>query len=188
MSFMIHLHLNLISPQKKSGLNRLIKFLFTKDILEMVVFVSAIIAIALLWSWLILTEEFTGLSESAVLVNRSYTSYNQEVRAANKTINNLYDSSEGFVPIVPRLLELIKIMPPNVRLAALNLDRRQNELVFSGTAQTRDALINFQNIVKTIPWLEKITCPPSQLFQKEDINFEIKAELKNWPPLRLAPN
>jgi Tfp pilus assembly protein PilN len=174
-NMLLNTTINLLSKQKRGRLEHLIKFIFIRDILEIVLLVYSVLAIILLWSWLVLQENFNNLAESSVLVNREYSKYNQEIRQVNGDIRNFNQAAKYYSPITPKLTEIINTLPEDIKLNSLELSRAQNKIVLSGTALTRDALLNYQKTLKQISWLENIETPTSQLFQKENINFEVKA-------------
>ena len=170
--------INLLSKDKRTRLEHLTKFIFVRDILEIVLLVYAILAIVLVWSWMVLQEDFNNLAESSVLVNREYSKYNQEIKQVNTTIRNFNQASKYYLPISPKLSEIINFLPKEIKLSSLEFDRTQNKITLSGVALTRDALLQYQTILKSTPWLENIETPTSQLFQKENISFEVKANTK----------
>ena len=172
---------NLLPDRKKDGLEKLIKFLFCKEILEMILLVAAFLSMTLLWGWIILQEHFTSLSASALLVNKEFSRYNQEVQKINFTIKTLKSSSFGFSPISTKIVDFINKLPPDIKITSLNFSRENGIFAISGVAKTRTALLNLQNLLQKFDWLEQVQSPTSQLFQKENINFEIKAKTKNIP-------
>lgn len=183
---MMELNLNILSPTKKKKLSGIVNFIFIKNLLEIATFTTALMAIVLLWSWMTLIDSYKNLSESAILVNKEYGSYNQEIRAINKTLHEAGVAAQGYIPNLNPVLEIINIIPPDIIINAMEIDRETQTLIISGTAKTRDALLNFSDVIKKITWLEQTAAPTSQLFQKENINFEMKAKLKGFPILKKA--
>ena len=179
--------INLLPTRKKENLQKLIRFIFFKEILEVVLLVAAFLAMTMLWGWILLQEQFNYLSQSALLVNKEFSRYNQEVRKINFTIKALNASSQKFSPLTPRLKELIDTTPSDIKISSLNINREVGTFQISGTAQTRDSLLNFQNILKNYDWLDNLETPTSQLFQKDNINFEIKGKTKNIPLIAQDP-
>lgn len=172
------LNLNLLSPAKKNGNEHVIRFIFIKNMLEISLFVAAILAIALLLSWKILQDDFNNLAGSAILVNQEFSSYNQEIRKINQINRNIVSAGKTFQPITAELVELAEITPPGVKLSSLNLDKPNLKLILSGMAKNRDDLLNYQEQIKKILWVDEIETPSSQLFQKENINFEFSIMIK----------
>ncbi len=175
---MMILNLNLLSPVKKTRNEHVIRFLFIKNMLEVSLFVAAIVATALLLSWLVLQDDFNNLSGSSILINQGFSGYNQEIRKINQTNRNIVLAGQDFQPITAKLLELTNTMPVGIKLSSLNLERTELKLVLSGAAKTRDNLLDYQEKIKKISWVEKIDTQASQLFQKENINFEFTITIK----------
>jgi len=175
---MMILNLNLLSPIKKYRNEHVVRFLFIKNMLEMSLFVIAIIATSLLLSWIVLQDDFNNLSSSSILVNQGMTGYNQEVRKINQINRAVVLAGEHFNSVTTELLELVNAVPTGIKLSSLNLDRPSFKLILSGTAKDRNDLLNYQEKIKEISWVEKIDTPASQLFQKENINFEFTITIK----------
>ena len=176
--------LNLLPPIRKTRLDRLTKFLFIKNLLEFVIIAAAVIAIVLLWGWIILIDEFNSLAQSSLEIGRDYASYNSEVRRVNRMIRSVDDSADGYLAITPKLLEIISSTPAHVRINSLDIDRPNKKIIISGTALSRNDLLNYQEILKKTDWMEPAAMPNTQLLQKANVNFEYQTKLKNWPPPR----
>lgn len=172
------LNLNLLSPQKKIRNEHVTRFLFIKNMLEVTLFVIAIIANALLLSWIVMQNNFNNLSSSAILVNQGFSSYNQEIYKINQIDRSIVTAGKYFNPIIPQLLEFTKTVPNGIKLSSINWDRLNLKLIISGTAKNRNDLLNYQEEIKKITWIEKIETPSSQILQKENINFEFTITLK----------
>lgn len=175
---MVKLNLNLLPPSKKTSLARLVHFLLAKDVLELTLATCAILAIALVWSWFFFQNNFADLASSTTLVNRESYAYQQDVRVINKLIQDVNSASKEYRATMLTLMELIYITPKDIKINSLQLDRRNNTFSLAGSALTRTALLKYQDLLKTIPWIEEIETPVSQLLQKENINFEFKTKLK----------
>ncbi len=176
---MMNINLNLLPVAKKNRLEYIINFLLTKDILEMVILIGSVLAVVLLWSWIFLENDFAVLAETATAVNREYYTYNQNVKNINNLVRDINLANQNFIPTAPKLKELINSLPNDIKINSLQLDRHAQTLVITGTALTRSALLQYQDILNGISWLTQVETPTSQLFQKDNINFEFRAKLKN---------
>jgi hypothetical protein len=184
---MMSLQLNLLSPEKKTNLLNLARFLFLKEMLEFLIFTLAILAIMMLCGWYVLAGIFSDVTESALVVNRETPTINQDVRRLNYNTKNLVAAGKEFYPLTPRLLDIINSLPPTIKLNAISINRETNSITINGTAETRDDLLNYQTIIASIPWMNSASSPASQLFQKDNINFDLHATLVNFPPLKSSP-
>lgn len=180
------LSLNVLSEFKKNRLKSLVRFLFTKNLLEIVLLISSLLAMALLLGWLTLVQEFSAASASALSIGREHFGHNQEIKRINSVIQSVTQSGKDFAPLSPYVSELLGHLPADVRLTSLTIDRRQRLLKLSGVAKNRSALIAFKDALPALTWIERIESPASQLLQKENTPFEISAQLK-LPALNVAP-
>jgi Tfp pilus assembly protein PilN len=177
---MMNIDLNLLPVAKKGRLEYIVNFLLIKDILELIILIGSVLASTLIWSWVFLEKDFAILAESAAAINREYYTYNQDVKNINNLVRSVNLANQNFTPITPKLKELISSLPYDIKINSLNINRPAQTLTISGTALTRSALIHYQDVLNQIPWITKVETPASQLFQKENINFEFKAQLKNF--------
>jgi hypothetical protein len=185
---MMSLHINLLPPVKKTKLNALTKFLFTKELLEMVLFTCAILAIMHLLAWYVLQNAVKDLTESSLLINHAPPTANQEVRQTNALIRSLAAAGAGYQQMTPKIIELATMLPPEIKLNSLSFDRVSRICTFTGTALTRDDLLHFNQVLQTIPWLKNPSNPSSRLFQKDNIDFEVTATVADFAPLSVNFN
>lgn len=171
------INFNLLSAAKKNRLEYVINFLLIKDILELIIIIGSILAATLIWSWIFLENNFANLAASAAAINREYYTYNQDIKTINNVTRGINLANQNFTPITQKIKDLIFVLPNDIKLSSVQVDRRAQMLVISGTALTRSALINYQDVLNKISWITRVETPASQLFQKENINFEFKAQL-----------
>ncbi|TSC84365.1 MAG: Uncharacterized protein G01um101413_660 [Parcubacteria group bacterium Gr01-1014_13] len=176
---MMNIDLNLLPVMKKNRLEYVVNFLLIKDILELIIFIGSILATTLIWGWIFLEKDFAILAESAAAINREYYTYNQDVKNINNLIRSINLANQNFAPVTPKLKELINSLPYDIKINSLSINRPAQTLTINGTAITRSALLRYQDVLNQITWISKVETPASQLFQKENVNFEFKAQLKN---------
>lgn len=175
---MMNINLNLLPNSKKIRLDTTMNFLFIKHILELFLLVVAAMTAVLVWGWLFLENDFENLAKTAALINREYYTYNQDAKNINDLVKNVNLSSKGFSPIGPRLKDISATLPNDVKISSLQIDIQTQSIIINGTALSREALLHYQEILNGITWITDVETPVSQLFQKENVNFEFKAKLK----------
>ena len=171
--------INLLPDNKKTNLKTLVQFIFARDLLEMSLLFYTLLATVFIWSWLTLLDEYNNTAQSSTLVSRENSARSQTVRENNNILRQFNRSATGYVVLTPKLTEIISTLPVDIKLSAVNFGQGQKQLLLSGTARTRLALLNYEKIVRGYTWLQNVSTPISQLFEKENISFEIKAELKS---------
>ena len=71
--------------------------------------------------------------------------------------------------------------PDDIQLHEYNLDYITHELVLTGTADTREALVAYQQIVHDIPGVTEVYLPLNDITSKEHIAFTIQATYETAP-------
>jgi len=180
--------INLLPPSKKTRLKKLVKFILAQNILEWSVLTFSFLAIFILWGWMTLQTQFNYLTSSTLLIDRERIADSEDIKSININSRGLSEAGRDFAVMTDKFLELAEAVPADVRLSSLDIDRQSGATVLNGTARTRDALLNYQDILNGVSWMAGIESPISQLFQRENINFEFKSDLKGFPPLRTEQN
>lgn len=178
------LHLNLLETTKREKLERLVKFLFTKNILEIILLFVTLIALTLAWAWLTLRDQSRTILAPTQVTNPEYTLYDADVQKINSLVRSIAQAGMGYTTTSEKIFLLMNALPPDIRLNSLDFDRKNNTLTLNGVAKTRDALLQLQEVLRTTPWIDKSSAPTSQLFTASDVAFEIKSTLKGFPALR----
>lgn len=177
-------HLNLLPPDKKKKFVNLVHFIFIKELLEFVILTTTFLTIIHLLGLLVLSQTLTDLASSSLVVSREYNHVELEVRHINTVVRAITLSGQSHTQFTPKLLEFIAAVPRSITIQALNIDRTTNSLTVVGVATTREDLLDYQKILKSLSWANTVAAPISQLFQKENISFEIHGTLKNFAPLK----
>lgn len=181
---MLSLRINLLSPDKRHSFKSLMKFLFVKEMLEFAILTASMLAMMYLFAWWVLAQAMSDVVSSSLLVNREAPPINKDIQELNRQTKNINLSSQDFYPLSHLIFELSNVLPSDIKLVGVEFDRQKNSVTISGTAATRDALLNFQKVVSDLKWIVAVTAPTSQLFQKENITFEIKGSLQGVPIIR----
>lgn len=177
---MNHLHLNLISMEKKKRFGKLIQYIFLKELLEFVLLTATVLATIHLLGYWVVTQTLNDLAVSSLLVNREQTAVNRDIRKINKLNKDMVSSGEQYVEFTPKVVELIQVIPPSITIHAMEIRRANNGFLLAGVADTRQALLDFQESLGKVSWLTNVSAPTSQLFQKTNVGFEIRGQLKGF--------
>lgn len=175
---MIVIHLNLLAPLKKAKFSALVRYLFVKENLELVMLTAALLAITHLWGWLLLTNVLTDLAQTTTNVGRKFTAHNQQVRGFNRLMKQITLTGENFKPTIPFILDIAKTLPADIKLTTLDFNSSKRTITLTGLADTRDALLGYHKTLRSLPWIANVNTPASELFQKDNISFTIEAALK----------
>jgi len=174
---MIPHRLNLLSPEKRQHLKRMINFQFTKNLLEVLVFFLSIICISLLGGQWTLEDYFNKLADHVVTISNRYGESNQQIKTINQQITQIELVQKEYYSWTPRLVELSSVIPTGVTLDSLSLNQKTGELTLTGGALARNNLLDLKKQLETLDWIDVINIPPTQLTEKTNIKFSLSSKI-----------
>lgn len=173
---MIPHRLNLLSPDKRKNLKRMVNFQFTKSLLNLTLIILSCIGIVFLGGQWILQNYFNEVTAQITSVTNKYAEKNQEIKAINMILTQTDRIQTEQQLMTGRILEITNQIPDGIILNSLKID--QDRINLSGSAYTREDLLQLAKKLETIDWLSEINIPPEQLTQKDNIIFAISPTIK----------
>jgi Tfp pilus assembly protein PilN len=163
--------LNLLSPAQKHALHARVVYAMIERL--MIAFVTSLLvaSIALL---LIKIELTKGLSQvqTRQILSSEYVTVNNDIRQLNQQIGRIETLQKMAVSPSALLRDLAERTPPGVRVSGLDFDVKTKSMRLNGVASLREDLLAYEEAMRASPFVETLQSPISNLFQKEDINFQ----------------
>lgn len=175
---MLPLRHNFLSPEKRHYLQHMVRFQFTKTVLEIFLISLCIIGIVLLGGQWLLQDYFNNLTGQIVSISNQYSGTNLEIKKINQILNKNEKIQKEYVLWTPKLAELANNIPEKITLTSLNINNQNKQITLNGNSPTRDELLIMQKQISTLPWIKNMDIPLSQLTAKENINFSLTAQIK----------
>lgn len=173
--------LNLLSPEKKKNLERVIVFQFLKNILEIFLVVVSISAVYILASQHLLEKFFHELTNNGPTVYTQYTSIDRKIKRVNAILRDVADIQQEYIIWSPEVIRVVAAIPVGVRLTSLDMRPTEKTFSLTGYAQTRNDLLDLQSQLEKIDCVGtcRISVPISlsQLIKKNDISFSLIATI-----------
>ena len=173
---MYPIKLNLLSPEKRKYLRRLVYFQFIKNALISVVFVFCISGITLLGGQWVLQEYANDISTGFTLTIGLHDNKNEQIREVNEVIKNIDALQKTHQLWSPLITDFANSIPNEVSVNSVIFDKEK--IILSGLARTRDDLLKMQADLNALDFVERTDIPLSQLTEKENISFSITSHLK----------
>ncbi len=163
--------LNLLSPKQKEALRARVVYAMLERL--MIVFVALLLAssVLALFVKIRLTEGLSQVQTRQIL-SSEYITVNSEIRQLNQQIGRVEALQKMAVSPSALLLDIAERTPPGVRVTGMDFDVKSKSMRLSGTAIDRDALLLYEEAMRGSPFVESLQSPISNLFQKENINFQ----------------
>lgn len=170
--------LNLLSPEKRRSIERLVYAQFARNAVEVIVCIFSLLGIALLGGDWVLQTHLDDLSVKLTHVSHQEAEKSSQIRAINKTLiqtDMLLKRYRAWPAIVRPIVEAI---PSGITLEHFSIDKDRKNLTLIGTAATRDTLILLEQNLKTVQTVQSVSLPFSQLTTRENLRFSISITLQ----------
>lgn len=175
---MYPIRLNLLSPDKRKFLQRMIYVQFIKNTFTSIVFVFCVSGITLLGGQWVLQEYFNDVSGNLVATTSKQVEKNKKIKEVNSLINQTDIIQQVYTPWSDIIIDISNAVPNGIVLTNISLNSGNKNFVFSGNADTRDNLLEMQKNLKALSFIEDVKIPVSQLTEKENFPFTIPATYK----------
>ena len=175
---MYPLRLNLLNKKKQEKNLHTAQFKFVQSLFQMILIGISIAAMTLLFSQNLLEKYFTNIAQNTVVVSSNYTSATKEITDINNLTKQVLDIQTKYHIVTPTIISLASSTPPGIILTSLNIDYKNKTIKFSGTAETRQNFLDFQEALDKNEDLTNVNSPVSDLTKKENITFNIDAKIK----------
>lgn len=169
--------LNLLSDglKKKIKIRRI--YIILKKIDYVLILALLVISISLLTAKIILKNYFNKVVEQTTLVTKNSQGYNDKVREINSNINYLSQIQNDFTTWSEILKDIAERTPSNITLSSLKLSKDSKLIKIRGRAATREVLLSLKDNLENSPYIENVEFPLKNILEKENIDFEISANL-----------
>lgn len=174
---MIPHRLNLLPPNNKKRLKKMINFQFFKNIAGIFLITLSVMGIFLLGGQWVLEDYYSKLTENILSISEKHSNTNNIIKDINNTLIKVDKIQKEYINWTPKILEITENIPDDIEINKININQK-NELTINGLAPNRQSLLNLQKTLKEINWLEKFNIPPAQLTEKENINFSFVIPIK----------
>lgn len=130
----------------------------------------------------ILSNNLESLTEQYDAFEQYFDSdKNQEIEQKVNTINKMFVDidkiQKGRTAWSEIMVEFTLIVPSDVRLYKIELDKLENKVAVSGFAKTRDDLLKFQEALNNFKYFGSVDLPSNFLIESRDVSFELSATL-----------
>lgn len=143
-----------------------------------VLFVFAIIIASLLFiARYFLEQQLTQLAKENSSFTQSSDGTNQKITTINSQLETIGNIQDNFVPSRQLFENLALLAPTNIAYQEIKIYRQQNIVELTGSALTRNDLLDFRSQLEKTPWIKSVNLPLAALISKDNNEFTIRLEL-----------
>lgn len=175
---MLPTRLNVLLPEKRRNLQRMIRNEFIKSGLSAIIVVVSIIGVAFLGGRYVLETYFSQLGDNLLALNIQAQERNIQVR----TVNNRVEEAARLFQVYrywPDTIQVFsEIVPTDVYLNSLQIDMMTKQATVVGIAATRESLISYGAALRALDIVAEAEVPIAALAKPLDIEFTITMKLR----------
>jgi hypothetical protein len=176
--------INLTSPIMKNELKLRAIFIMVRTIIITLIILAAVFCLANLVGINLLKSKADNLTlevEKTKLLNKpqGQSTVSDQIKLINSEISILQNIQKRYVNWSSIISKFSALIPRGIDLSAINIDQKTQTLTFTGTANTRDTYIQYEQILQKSDLISNVMFPLQT--KKTNLSFSITATLKNVP-------
>ena len=171
-------HLNLLPPQKRANIQRMIYVQYIKNIFEIILIILCLSGMILLGGEWMLQKQFNAFVGTLTTISNQQAAKNKKIREVNNTFAIIERLQKKYFLWTPILESIALAVPDHITLSELLLDEKEKKYTVQGIADTRADLLLLQKNLQEIHHIKTVVIPVSALTAKEHIPFSIEADVK----------
>ena len=171
-------YLNLISANQKTRIEKERLFLVSHNIIGIILITISIASIMLIIARFILIEHFNKIRNDNSLVNVEHMVLQSNIDRLNNQVEDVAKVQESFLKWSLFLADFSAIADSSTVLNFAHFSREAGTFRITGTADSRESLLFFEQGLKDIKSLNLTDAPLSNLLERENIDFRFGGKIE----------
>lgn len=169
---------NFLPDYQKDSLRRERSFLIAHALFGSLLIVIALASSVLTVARFVLIDEFKKIRQDTSLVNVEHLRLESNIDELNKKVEYADKMQAGFTKWSDAVESLTALLPPDITVDYLLLNRSSGAFRLNGRSQNRDALIAAKTSFERSGLFKSLDAPLSNLLEKTDIEFRFAGFIK----------
>jgi Tfp pilus assembly protein PilN len=171
-------HLNFLSANKRKLLLTMLYLQFFKGLLEIFLCIVSLACIILLGGQWVMQTYFNTLAADLTYMTKQHADTNRQIHTINTILKRTDTIQSRYNLWTPNLVALFSSVPDAITIDTATLDASTHTYVVSGSAASRDDLLQFRDRLQKISFVDSVDIPLSQLTFKEKFPFSLTIKIK----------
>jgi len=172
--------LNVIPEELKKEIKLNDYYAFYKKIGAAILLMLLFFAGALNSAKIILSQQSASTGEEAATASKNNEDHFKQITEINIQLSEIKNIQKDNLSWTNFLLGFAGLCGDGIKISQLNADQKENTIRLSGTAALRSDLLGLKESLEKSGNFSDIKLPISSLLEKENINFEINANISRY--------
>lgn len=173
---MLPTRINIMPPDKRHHLVRMIRFQFIRFVAQYICVITILAAGIIFSGWWILDGYSRSVEAQLASIDSDRPGIVSRVGEVNTDIRRLEQAQNGHLAWGSILRLFGNQIPEGITLVRVVIGA-DGSLQFSGVADTRDVLLQFEGFIRESGFIDSISIPVSQLVKRENISFTVATRI-----------
>lgn len=174
--------LNLISEKEKKTLKEKGFFIITKGVSSILVVAIIILAGVLFFDKMLLSENIKTIQsdindQESIILHQQGNTLEQSIKELNSQLQTISGIQNGHTNWMSVIFDFAKLVPNNIQISSLTLDKDAKSFDLKGLAKTRESLLQLQSNLESSSQFTKIESPITNITEKDNITFEYTGQI-----------
>ena len=171
------LRLNLASQELKEEIKLKHVYVILQKACCFVIVITVFISIVFLFAKIILQNSFNRIVAETTLITKNSQSQDKKITDINFSINSASAIQGDFIVWSFVFEEISRMANDDIKFSSIKIDKAKKSIILKGRANMRDSLILLKENMEKDDIFSNIIFPMKNIMEKENINFEISANL-----------
>jgi|SRR3989344_7007595 len=167
--------INLIPQGKKDVLKLAHIYVVIKNLIILVLVLTIIIAVILLATKAVLQNHFNNIVSQSTFTTKYANTFVKGIKDFNVKLSAAKEVQNEFIPWTDFLINFSELVPEDIVI--YNVVINGNKVSIKGLAVTRDSLLQLEESLNQSNVFENVDIPLENLLKRENIEFNLKADL-----------
>lgn len=178
---MPNISLNLLPAERKKAIEVILSYKYLRIVTFLLLgftFVASSLAVT---ARLLLLDNLNELLSSSMTVNQKNTSLDKQISQLNNELKNISSIQNNFTKWSTILGNVISIIPNNIEIKYLNIEKTSGNFNLNGRARERADYLKLKDNLEKFPYLQKLETPLANLLTRQNVDFQFSGQINLSP-------
>ncbi|MBI5734159.1 MAG: hypothetical protein HY973_04440 [Candidatus Kerfeldbacteria bacterium] len=178
---MPNISLNLLPAERKKAIDTILSYKYLRIITFLLLSFTFVASSLVVAARLLLQDNLNELLSSSMAINQKNTSLDKEISQLNNELKNISTIQNDFTKWSTILGNIISIIPNNIEVKYLNIEKTNGRFNLNGRARERADYLKLKDNLGKFPYLEKLETPLTNLLVRQNVDFQFSGQINLSP-------
>ncbi len=174
---MPNISLNLLPAERKKAIDIILSYKYLRVVTFLLLGFTFVASSLVVAARLLLLDNLNELLSTSMTVNQKNTSLDKEISQLNNELKNINSIQNDFTKWSTVLGNIAAIIPSNIEIKYLNIEKASGHFDLSGRARERADYLKLKDNLEKFPYLQKLETPLTNLLVRQNVDFQFSGQM-----------